>query len=68
MISAKLTTPGLPKVKLFWNKGYYVVTFAHEVTGKVLSCDFNYIFDIVMWPKFDNSGISMREVIITSIL
>ena len=23
--------------------------------------------DVVMWPKFDNSSISMREVVITSI-
>ena len=26
-----------------------------------------FIFDIVMWPKFSNSSISMREVIISSI-
>ena len=27
----------------------------------------NCMVDVVMWPKFDNSSISMREVVITSI-
>ena len=27
-----------------------------------------YIVDVVMWPKFGNSNISMREAIIISIL
>ena len=30
--------------------------------------DSNYIADVVMWPKFGNSCISMREFIITSSL
>ena len=25
MMSAKMATPGLLKIKVFWNKGYYVV-------------------------------------------
>ena len=39
--------------------------FVHDVTNKVLSHDSSYIVDVV---KFSNSNISMREVIITSIL
>ena len=39
-----------------------------DVTNKILSRDSNYIVDAVMWRKFGNSGISMGEVIITSIL
>ena len=35
---------------------------------KILSGDSNYIVEVIMWPKFGNSSISMREVIITSIL
>ena len=35
---------------------------------KNFSPDPNYIEDVVMWPKFGNFSISMREVIITSIL
>ena len=41
MISAKLTTLGLPEIKVFWNKGYDVITSACDVTNKILSCDSN---------------------------
>ena len=68
MISAKLATLGLLKIKEFWNKGYDVIASNCDVTDKVLSPDSNYIVDVVMWPKFGNSSISMREVIIISIL
>ena len=65
MMSAKLATLGLLKIKVFWNKGYDVIISVHDVTNKILSRDSNYIVDVVM---FSNSSISMREVIITSIL
>ena len=68
MIPAKMANPGLPKIKVLWNKGYDVIIPAHDVTNKILSCDSNYFVDAVMWPKFGNSSISVREVIITSIL
>ena len=68
MMSAKMATPGLLKIKVFWNKGYDVIISVHDVTNKILSRDSNYIVDVVMWPKFGNTSISMREVIITSIL
>ena len=68
MISAKMATPGLLKITVFWNKGYDVIIPVHDVTNKILSRDSNYIIDVVMWPKFGNSSISMREVIIISIL
>ena len=58
---------GLLKEKVFWNKGYYIIS-VHDITNKILSHDSNHIVEVVMWPKFDNSSISMREVIITSIL
>ena len=67
MMSAKMATPGLRKIKVFWKKGYDVIIFVNDVTNKILSRDSNYIVDVVMWPKFGNSSISMREVIITSI-
>ena len=62
MMSAKLATVGLLKIKAFWNKGYDVITFVCDVTNKILSRDSNYIVDAVKWPKFGNSSISMREV------
>ena len=68
MMSAEMATPSLLKITVFWNKGYDVIIPAHDVTIKILSHDSNYIVDVVMWPKFGNSSISMREVIIISIL
>ena len=68
MIPAKMATPGLLKTTVFWNKGYDAIVPAHDVTNKILLRDSNYIVDVVMWPKFGNSSISVREVIITSIL
>ena len=65
IMSAKMATPGLLKIKIFWNKGYDVIISVHEVFNKILSCDSNYIAD-VMWPKFGNSNVSMRDVIIAS--
>ena len=63
-----MATLGFLKINVFWNKGYDVTTYVHEVTNKILTRDSNYIVNVVMWPKFGNSGISKREVIITSIL
>ena len=72
MMSAKMATPGLLKIKVFWNKAYGVIIPAHvsaqDVTNKILSRDSKYIADVVIWPKFGNSSISMREFILTPIL
>ena len=67
-MSAKMTTPGFLKATVLWDKGYDVIIPVDDVTNKILSRDSNYIVDVFMWPKFGNSSISMREVIITSIL
>ena len=68
MMSAKMATPGLLKITVFWNKDYDVIIYIHDVTDTILSRDSNYIVNVVMWPKFGNSNISMREVTIISIL
>ena len=68
MMSAKIATPGLLKITVFWNKGYDLIISVDDVTNKILSRDSNYIVDVVMWPKFGNSSISVREVIVISIL
>ena len=71
MMSAKLATANLLKIKeifKFWNKAYEVVIFVHHVTNKTLSCNSYYIVNLVMLPNFSNSSISMREVIIASII
>ena len=68
MMSAKLANPDLLKMKAFWKRGYYVIYSVYNVTNKMFSHESNYIVDVAMWPKFGNSGICIREVIITSIL
>ena len=68
MMSAKMATPDLLKIKVFWNIGYDVILFVQDFTNKILSRDSNYTVEVVMWPKFGNSSISMTEVIITPIL
>ena len=68
MMSAKMATLGLFKIKVFWNKGYDIITSLYDVINKTLSRDSNFIVDVVMWPKFGNSSTSMREVTTTSIL
>ena len=62
MMSTALANLGVRKIIASWNKGYDVINSAHEVTREVLLRDSNYIVDVVIWPKFGNSSISMREV------
>ena len=66
MKSAKMATLSLLKTKVFWNKGCHVIISVHDLTNKILTRDSNYL-DMIMWPKFGNSSISVIEVIITSV-
>ena len=68
MMSAKLVPLGLLKINIFSNKGYGIITSAYDINNKISSRNSKYIVDVVMWLKFGNSSISMREVIVTSIL
>ena len=68
MMSAKIPTLGLLKIKVFWKKDYDAIIYVCDVNKKLLSADSNYIVAVVMWPKFGNSSISLREVIKTWIL
>ena len=67
MMSAKLIILDLLKIKLIWNKGYDVIITHYDV-NKILSRGSYYIVEAVIWPKFGNCSICMREVIITWIL
>ena len=67
MTPVKMAAPDLLRIKVFWKKSYGVIISVHDVTNKILSCDSNYSVDMVMWSRFGNSRISVREVIITSI-
>ena len=68
MMSVNMAPPGLCKIKVFWKKGYDVIFSVNDVTSKTLSCDSNYVVDMVMWPKFGNPSIPMIELIVTSTL
>ena len=68
MISAKMASPGLLKITVFWNKCYDVMVSVNDVTSKILWHDSNYIVDVFVWPKSGNSSISMRDVITALIL
>ena len=68
MMSAKMATLVLLKIKVYWNKDYDVITSDHDINNKVSSHDSNYVVDVVMWSKFGNSSISMRKAVISSIL
>ena len=60
MMSAKLVTPDLLKIKIIWNEGYDVIILDYNVPNKIWSRDSSYIADVVMWPKFGNSSIYMK--------
>ena len=68
MMLAKITTLGLSKTKIFCNKGYDVRISVHDITSNIFLRESNSIADVVMLPWFGNSSISVRKVIITSIL
>ena len=53
---------------MYFETDYDVIISVHDVTNKILTLDSNYIVDVALWQKFGKSSISMREVIITSIL
>ena len=58
MMPAKMATPGLLKITIFWKKGYDVIISVDDVTNKILSRDSNCIVDVFMWPKF---GVHFHE-------
>ena len=48
LMSAKMATLGLLKIRVFLNKGYDVIISVHDITNKFLLRDSNYIIDVVM--------------------
>ena len=68
MMTAKIAALGLLKIIVFWNKSYDVIICIYDVTNIILLRGSNYTVDVIMWPKFGYSSISIKEVIINSIL
>ena len=56
MMSAKVASARLLKLKIFWNKGYDVIVSVHGVTSRILSSDSNDMVDVIMLPKFGNTS------------
>ena len=52
MALAKMATLGPLKIKVYWDEGFHVITFVHDVTNKIFLRDPNYIADVVIWSKF----------------
>ena len=51
LMSAKMATLGLLKIKVFWSKNYYdIIIFDYDVTKKKLSRGSFYIVDGAMRP------------------
>ena len=48
VISVKLPTSGLLKIKIFQNKGYNVVVLDYDVTNKIFLHNLNYMVDVIM--------------------
>ena len=48
MMSAKMATLGLVKIKVFLNKGYGVIISVYDVTNEILSRHSNYTVHVVM--------------------
>ena len=45
MMSARMATQGLLKIKVFQSKGYSVLIHVHDVTNKLLSYDSDVVSD-----------------------
>ena len=65
---AKLATPGLRKIIIFWNKGYDVIIKVCDINSKTLPHVTNHIVNAVMLRKFDSSSKSLKDVTIILIL
>ena len=48
MMSAKMATLSLPKIKVFRNKGCDVIISVFDIINKNVSHDINFIVDVVM--------------------
>ena len=48
IMSGKMATLSLLKIKVFLNKGYDAIISIYDLNNKILSRDSNYIVDVVM--------------------
>ena len=60
-MSAKLTAPGLLKIKVLWNKGYDVIISVYDISKEILLRESNHVVDVVMLLKFGNCNFYERS-------
>ena len=48
MMSAKMATPALLKIKVFSNKGYYVIYFVYDLAKLYYVTKLNYMTQIIL--------------------
>ena len=48
MMSAKMSSLGFLKIKVFLNKDYNIIVSAHDVINRISLRDLDYIVDVVM--------------------
>ena len=63
MILAKLATPDLLKITVFWIKSYDVILWVYNVINKILLRDSICVVNVVAWPKFGNLSISKKDFV-----
>ena len=51
MMSKKIVTPSLLKIKVFWNKDYDVIISDYDVISKILSHYTDSIVDLFMYDQ-----------------
>ena len=49
MMFGKLASLGLLKITIFRNKGFDVIIFVHNFINKILSGDYNYIVNVIVF-------------------
>ena len=66
LMSAKMATLSLPKITVFWKKGYGVIIFVH-VTNQILLQEFdqkNHFSEGWSWIKFNNLELALGMALI----
>ena len=51
MMSKKIVTPSLLKIKVFWNKDYDVIISDYDVISKILSHNSDSIVDLFIYDQ-----------------
>ena len=63
MMLAKLATPDLLKITVFWIKSYDVILWVYNVINKILLRDSICVVNVAAWPKFGNLSISKKDFV-----